>query len=215
MDKTLTTRGTGAAAGTPDAMKLSVAVVVRARSVSDALAGTASGVKAVGEVARRFTTDERIASIGLHVWPQHDNDGRQVGYEARHTLSVYCLELANAGELVTALGELEGRVLIEGVEPVIADPRPLAVVARERAWADALRKADELAGLAGVALGGVVTVTEGGVSHEPTEARLMSGKADAMSFEGGSQSVTASLTVTWSLGGSPVGSPVGSSVGSG
>jgi len=122
MDKTLTTRGTGQASGTPDAMRPSVAVVVRGGSVSDALAGTASGVTALGEVARRFTSDERITSTGLHVWPQHDNAGRQVGYEARHTLSVYCLDLAKAGDMVTALGDLEGRVLIEGVEPVIADP---------------------------------------------------------------------------------------------
>ena len=199
MDKTLTTRGTGQAAGTPDAMKLSVAVVVRGGSVSDALAGTASGVAALGELARRFTSDERITSIGLHVWPQHDNSGRQVGYEARHTLSVYCLDLAKAGELVSALGDLEGRVLIEGVEPVIADPTPLSVLARERAWADAKRKADELAGLAGVSVGDVVTIAEGGVSHEPLEARMLAAKADSMSFEAGSQSVTASLTVTWSL----------------
>jgi uncharacterized protein len=198
MEKTLTTRGAGTAAGTPDAMKLGVAVVVRGQSVSDALAGTASGVSALGEVARRYTTDERIASVGLHVWPHHDNDGRQVGYEARHTLSVYCLDLAKAGELVTALGELEGRVLIEGVEPVIADSTPLTVKARERAWADAKAKADELAGLAGVSVEGVVTIIEGGASHEPIEARMMAAR-DSVSFEAGSQSVSASLTVTWEI----------------
>jgi uncharacterized protein YggE len=200
MDRTLTTRGTGTAAGTPDAMKLSVAVAVRGPSVSDALAGTASGVRALGVVARRFTTDERITSVGLHVWPHHDNDGRQVGYEARHTLSIYCLDLAKAGELVTALGELEGRVLIEGVEPVIADPTSLTVLARERAWADALAKAEDLAALAGVSVGPVVTVVEGGASHEPIEAmRTGAVTMDKTSFESGSQSVRASLAVSWEI----------------
>src|SRR5689334_21297255 len=106
MDRNLTTQGHGAAAGTPDAIKLSVAVVTRSPTVSGALAGTASGVAALGEVARRYTTDERISSTGLNVWPAHDNEGRQVGYEARHSLSVYCLDLDKAGELVTAVGEL-------------------------------------------------------------------------------------------------------------
>lgn len=199
MDRTLTTSGFGQASGAPDAMTISVGVVVRAATVADALAGTASGVTALGEVARTFTTDERITSTGLNVWPAHDNEGRQTGYEARHSLTIYVLDLGKAGELVTALGALEGRVLIEGIQPVIADPAPLAVVARERAWADARSKADELSALAGVSVGGVVTISEGGVSHQPVEARMFSAKADAMSFESGSQSVTASMTVTWAI----------------
>ena len=200
MDKTLTTRGAGSASGTPDAMRITLGVVARAGSVSGALSGAASGVSAVGEVAREHTTEERITSTGLQVWRSYDNNGQPVGYEARHGLTIYCLELVKAGDLVTALGELEGRVLVEGMEPVIADPAPLAVLARERAWADALGKADELAGLAGVSLGEVVTVLEGGVSHEPFEGgMLLAAKADATRFEAGSQSVSAALTVTWAL----------------
>ena len=174
MDRTITTAGFGQASGTPDAMRISVAVVVRAATVADALAGTSSGVAALGELARRFTTDERIGSTGLNVWPYHDNEGRQVGYEARHALSIYCPDLGKAGELVTALGDLADRVLVDGIQPVIADPSPLAAVARERAWSDARAKAEELAALADVA------------------------------FEAGSQEVSASLTVTWSL--APAGS---------
>jgi uncharacterized protein YggE len=199
MDRTLTVSGTGAALGTPDAMKLSLAVVARAGSVSGALSGVASGVTALGEVARRYTDDDRIASVGLHVWPHHDNSGRQTGYEARHTLAVYCLDLAKAGELVTELGSLADRVLVEGVEPVIADPAPLLRLARERAWADAQAKADELCGLAGTSIGDVLTIKEGGGSHEPMDVRLVVGKAEGMPFEAGAQSVSAMLTVTWSL----------------
>ncbi|HSV40229.1 MAG TPA: SIMPL domain-containing protein [Nocardioidaceae bacterium] len=200
MERTVTTRGVGQASGTPDAMKIGVAVAVRGRSVSDALAGTATGVRAVGEVARAFTTDERITSTGLNVWPAHDNDGRQSGYECRHQLSIYCVDLEKAGELVTALGDL-GRVLIEGVQPVIADPSTLAVTARQRAWDDALSKAEELARLADASLGGVLTIAEEGQSHQPFEARdMLAAKQDSTSFEAGSQVVSASLTVSWSLG---------------
>jgi len=198
MDRTLTTRGSGEASGTPDAMRISLAVVVRGRAVSDALAGTASGVAAVGELARSFTTEDRITSTGLNVWPAFDNDGRQSGYECRHSLSLYCLDLEKAGDLVTAVGEL-GRVLIEGVQPTIAEPGPLAVTARERAWADAKEKAEELATLAGAALGEVITVVEdaGSAVPYPREA-AMAAKLDTR-FEAGSLAVGATLTVTWAL----------------
>ena len=199
MERTLTTRGTGEASGTPDAMRISVAVVVRGRAVSEALAGTASGVAAVGELARSFTTDERISSTGLNVWPAYDNDGRQAGYECRHTLSVYCVDLDKAGELVSALGDLQGRVLIEGVQPTLSEPAPFAVQARERAWADARAKAEELAALAGATLGEVVSVVEGGGGAVPYARDVaMAAKAETH-FEAGSQAVGAVLTVTWAL----------------
>jgi uncharacterized protein len=200
MAQTLTTQGTGTASAPPDAMRIGVAVVVRSSAVAQALAGTTSGVEALGEVARRFTADEQIASTGLHVWPAYDEHGRPSGYEARHTLSVYCLGLAKAGELVTALGDLHSRVLVESVEPVIADPAPLAVTARQRAWTDARSKADELATLAGLTVTGVVSIAEGGQAQAPVEARPLAVKADAVRFEPGAQSVSATLTVTWSLG---------------
>ena len=176
-----------------------MAVVVRGTAVSEALAGAASGVQAVGELARGFTNDERIGSTGLHVWPAYDNDGRSAGYECRHTLSIFCPDLEKAGDLVSALGDLHGRVLIENVQPVIADTAPLEVVARERAWADARAKADELAALAGAEVAGVVTIVEEGAGHQPIREVMEMAKADSTRFEAGSQAVTAGLTVTWSL----------------
>jgi uncharacterized protein YggE len=200
MDKTLTTRGTGSASGTPDALRLYVAVVVAAKSVSDALTGTASAVTAVGEVARRHTTEDRIASRGLQVQPQYDNNGRQIGYEARHSLTVFCPGLDKGGELVTALGALQDRVRIDGFEPVLSDPSPIAVEARADAWADARRKADELAALAGGAVGEAVAIVEGEDAGRPMGRYIaQSAMADSMPIEAGSQSVSATVTVTWAL----------------
>jgi uncharacterized protein len=199
MDKTLTTRGTGSASGTPDALRLRVAVVVGGSSVTDALAGTASGVAGVGEIARGYTTDEHIASQGLNVWPQYDNNGRQVGYEARHSLTVTCSGLDKGGGLVMALGALQDRVRIEGFEPVLTDPSPLAVEARAAAWADARSKAEELAALAGGSVGEAVAIVEGGDVGHPVRGYVAESMADSMPIEAGSQSVSATVTVTWAL----------------
>lgn len=198
MEPTITTTGTGSASGVPDAMRIALAVVGQGDTVAVALATCASGVVATGETAREFTTEDRVRSTGLNVWPRHDNEGRQVGYEARHALSVSCDGLENAGRMVTALGDLGDRALVESIEPVISDPAPLAVVARERAFGDARAKADELAAYAGLAVTGVLAITEGGAASIGHPRAAMA-KADAMPFEAGSQSVVATLTVTWAV----------------
>lgn len=199
MDRTITTIGSGSASGVPDAMRIGLAVVGHGSTVADALAACASGVGAVSATAREHVAEDRVRSTGLNVWPRHDNEGRQAGYEARHSLTVTCDGLENAGRLVTALGDLEGRVLVDGVEPVISAPGPLAASAREQAYADARAKAEELASYAGLTVTGVLAVVEGGAA-EIGHPRMLAAEA-AMPFEAGTLSVSATLTVTWSAAG--------------
>lgn len=195
---TVTTTGTGAAAGVPDAARLSLGVQVRAPSVADALARTASGVAAVVEVATRFTERDKVASRGFWVHPDHTPQGRRDGYAAGHRLVLDCPSLDAAAALVDALAETVGDLLaVDGVTPVVSDPAALRVQAREAAFADARATAEQLAGLAGRALGEVVSVVEGGAAR-PVEV-LRATPAAATAFEPGTEDVTATLTVTWSL----------------
>jgi len=195
---TVTTTGSGAAAGVPDSLRLDLAVRCSGQSVSAALARTASGVAVLVEVAHRFTDRERVGSRALQVYPDHDREGRMVGYVAEHRVLVHCDSLDAGGQLVSALGDEVGDVLVvQSVRPVVADPAPLRVEARAAAVADARAVATELAGLAGRSLGEVLTVAEGGAPGpggfaEPAALR-------ATSFEPGTEDVTATVTVTWAL----------------
>jgi uncharacterized protein YggE len=198
----ITTVGEGQAAGTPDTLRLHVAVHHTAASVSDALAGCASRLEAAVAVANQFTEPHRIGSTGLHVDREHDEQGRAgTGWVAHHALRIEVPDVAASGDLVTALAEGVGEALRIGhVEMYLADPGDLAVQARAAAFDDARAKAEELAALAGRRVTDVVAVAEGAgarpyVAGEVAPAAM---SRAGTSFEPGSATVSAALTVVWS-----------------
>jgi uncharacterized protein YggE len=200
MDRTVTVMGQGSATAVPDTALVRVAAVHRAASVADAFAGVASAVAAIGTEARRFTDERSIASRGLHVWPAHDNQGRQSGFEARHSVEIGCPDLTAASALLEALVAAVGnRLHVESVNLQVSEPGPLVTEAREAAYADAVVRATHLAGLAGASLGPIVSVIEGGGFQPFGEAvGVASMKADA-SFEPGETAISATVTASWQL----------------
>jgi uncharacterized protein YggE len=197
----VTTTGTGAAAGVPDAARLTLVVQTSAPTVTDALARTAAGVGAAVEVATRFTDRDQVASRGFWVHPDHTPQGRRDGYAAGHRLVLDCPSLDAAAALVDALGAAVGDDLaVDAVAPVVSDPAALRVEARAAAFADARATAEQLAGLAGRALGEVVSVVEGGDTPGLPTGLAVRTASGSTAFEAGTESVAATLTVTWSLG---------------
>lgn len=200
MDRTVTVMGQGRATAVPDTALVRVAAVHRAASVADAFAGVSSAVTVIGTEARRFTEERRIASRGLQVWPAHDNQGRQSGFETRHSIEIGCADLPAASALLEALVEAVGdRLQVEGVTLQVSEPGPLLTEAREAAYADAVVRATHLAGLAGASLGPIVSVTEGGGwAPFPEAGSMREMKADA-SFEPGETAISATVTASWQL----------------
>jgi uncharacterized protein YggE len=198
-DPSITTVGEGKAAGTPDSLRLHVTVQHRAGSVSDALSGCASRLEAAVEVARRFTDQERIGSSGLHLDRAHDDRGSELrDWIAQHSLRIDVPDVAASGELVTALADTVDTLRIGHVEMYLSDPGELEIRARAGAFADARRKADELAALAGMRVVGARTVVEGGGGPRPYAGEVAMAKMGT-SFEPGTATVAAGLTVTWSV----------------
>ena len=200
MNRTVTVMGQGTAKAVPDTALVRVAAVHRAASVADAFAGVSSAVAAIGTEARRFTDERRIASRGLQVWPAHDNQGRQSGFETRHSMEIGCPDLAAASALLEALvGVVGDRLQVEGVSLQVSEPGPLVTEAREAAYADAVVRATHLAGLAGASLGPIVSVSEGGGWAPFPEAEgFRAMKADA-SFEPGETAISVTVTASWQL----------------
>lgn len=200
MDRTVTVSGFGRATAVPDTAVVRVAAVHRAAGVAEAFAGVASGVAAIGVEARKVTDERRIASTGIQIWPAHDHQGRQAGFEARHSLQVGCPSLEIASALLQALVDTVGdRLQVEGVSLEVADPSGALTEARTGAYADALSRATHLAALAGAALGPIVSLSEtvqrGGMME--TGAR-MAMQADA-ALEPGEQQIGATITASWQL----------------
>lgn len=192
--------GSGTAATRPDALRFAVALEVRGATPAEAL--TACGVVqdavlAVLDVAGA----QDLRPGGLQVqpgWdPEHDRPGRP---QATSRLSALLPDPAEAGAVVEAALQAGGEaVRVEGLSPVVRDPGPVLVQAREAAWRDALATATQYADLAGASLGAVLEVREGdGTTRFEVLASRRGGSYDPV---GGDADVAAAVTVTWALTG--------------
>lgn len=197
--RTVTVTGQGSTSIAPDSAVVRVSAGGRARGVADAMAACSSAADLVGEVARRHTEAPRVRSTGINLWPRHDNQGQQRGFDARHSMEIGCADIDAAGALLTELAQTVGDALsVDGVSLEVSDPSVARSVAVDAAFADARRQAEQLADLAGATLGEVLSIggSGGGGGSAPyaEQAMLRSAK-----LEPGETSVGASLVVTFAL----------------
>lgn len=200
MSSHLEVSGTGRASAVPDVVRLQVGVRVDGDDVSSALADAGSRAAGLAQAARDHglgAADLRTTDTGVH--PRHDREGTTVvGYTAYQNLSVTVRDASLVGGLVDAFAGVAGNALtIDHIGLDVADPEPLLARAREAAFADARRKAEQYAALAGRELGKVrdlCDVVQGG--PQPRMAMMAMRAADT-SVELGEHTVTATVVVRW------------------
>ncbi len=200
--RTITVVGHGVTRVAPDTAVIRLGAVHRASTLVDALAGVASAGETLVAVARRRVSGPRVTSRELTVWPAHDHEGRPDGFEARHGYTILCGDLELAGAIVNELADEVGdRLQVEGVTLEVSDTQAAAVGACAAAYADARARASHLAALAGVRLGEVQTVVEGGVTAATAAADrgLEAMVKGDVSFEPGQSTLSQTLTVTWAV----------------
>jgi uncharacterized protein YggE len=148
--------------------------------------------------------DAATSSVSVHA--EEDYSGqrgpRLLGYRAEHGLEVVLRDLAAAGRVlgdaVAAGGEA---VRLHGVSFAVEDDADLRAQAREAAWADALRAGEQLARLAGGALGAVRSIADtpvrDGGGPVPMAARAAS--VAEIGLQPGGIDVRTALAVVWEL----------------
>ncbi len=199
--RTVTVTGLGTTTATPDSAVVRVAAVARADSVADAFSSSSSTAARIGAVARRHTSEERIASTGISLWPWHDNQGQARGFEARHSLTVGCVDLDATGALLAELAtEIGDALAVDGVMLEVSSPVAAQEQAVAAAYADAVRQATQLAGLAGGVLGEVLAIGQSGAVGVGGGGGP-GGRVESISakLEPGETAIASHLTVTWSL----------------
>ncbi|HEU4330442.1 MAG TPA: SIMPL domain-containing protein [Lapillicoccus sp.] len=197
--------GSGKASATPDVVRLALGVTCDGDDVSSALREVGARVQAIGEAARaQDVRGNDISSTGAGVHPRYDRDGqRVVGYQANHRLGILVRDVERVGAVVDAVAGVAGNSLsVDSIQLDLSDVSALQDEARSAAFLDARAKAAQYAALSDAPLGEVLSVVEGAVAGGPPRPmmRMAMASADsAMPVEAGEQSVTASVTVTWSL----------------
>jgi uncharacterized protein YggE len=197
--KTITVTGAGTVTTVPDRASFDFTVETRAATAKAALAqnaAAATDVVAALKNAGIAAADLQTSQISLV--PQTKPDGTDiVGYAASSTVSAKTT-IAKAGALVdAAVGA--GANGVSGPMLSRSDQDSLYRDALKKAVADAKSKAEALASAAGLTLGGVQAIVEGGQSSPP----IMYAKADAAAsvpIEPGTQTIDASVTVTYEAG---------------
>ena len=204
---TVTVGGAGAATTVPDTALLTLGVEthgstpVEALDASrDALDQVLAALDAEGvEPARRTT-----GGLELHEdWESRQPGRGPVAYLAGARLTVRLAGPARAGQVAAAAVAAGGDgARVHGLSLVVGDLAAVAAAAREAAWRDALARAGQYAGLAGLALGPVLEITE--APPPPPDARpmrLLAAEAapSGPAVEPGESVVWAAVTATWSL----------------
>lgn len=197
---TVTVTGSGASTVAPDSAVVRLAALARAGGVAEAYAALSAAAATLVEVAERHTEARRIASTGITVWPTRDHDGRETGYEARHSYAIACADLAGAGAMLAELArEVGDGLAIDSVGLEVGDDHGAGDKAREAAFHDARDRAAQLARMAGAGLGAVQSIVEGGPADGPSPLAGAATMRDSGSLHPGVATVRSTVTVVWEL----------------
>jgi uncharacterized protein len=199
----ITVTGTGSAKAVPDVAEWSFGVRSEAAGANEALRANSEAMERVLEALRSAgIRGEDLRTEQVSVYPRTTPDGRSVdGYTASNTVHAVVRELGAAGEVVdTAVGV--GANEVYGPTLRLEDERAQYRTAIDSAYADALARAEAIAGEAGLELGGPLAIVEGaGGGPIPYDARAAAEDAAlAVPVEPGVQEVTATLSVTFAIG---------------
>ena len=190
----------------PDMATVRIGVAREARLAGDALRLMSmgmTGVLALLESEGIAARDIQTTNVALHPRFQRTNDGRPprvVGYVASSDLMVRVRDLDALGGVLDAVVS-EGANSMNGISFGVAEHAPLEEKARRAAVAVAREKASVLADAAGVALGPVVSIHEGGAAPAPGPVmRSMAMEDSAVPIAGGEIDIRSQVTITFAIG---------------
>ena len=190
--KTISVTGNGSIETVPDRATFSFTVTTNADTAKAALARNGAAADAVAAALQ----GAKVQTSDVMLQPQLNEAGTAVlGYTASTTVTAET-ELAKAGPLVDAAVDA-GATGVSGPSWSRSDYNALYRQALQNAVADAKAKAQALADSAGLALGSVTSMTEGGGVVQPLPYASAVSDGGVAKLEPGTQTVDASVTVTF------------------
>lgn len=199
--------GTGQAFGTPDQASVSVGVETFATTVGEATTQNQATVdKVMAALKAMGIADEDIqtANYSLYAEQKYGDNGPEgiAGYRVSNQVNVKIRDINQVGDVLAAATDA-GANSIYGVSFSVADPEALLQQARAAAMADAAKRAQSLAQLGNVALGGITTISESyGAAAFPmaaTASYAMDMAAPVPSINPGQLSFEVQVQVTYAI----------------
>jgi len=207
-DRTLTVSGQGEASGVPDRAVLNAGVLTEAKTASAALAENSRAMNSVFAALKRSGIPDRsIQTSNFNISPQYTPyDGNNpkpqaiIGYQVSNQVTVRIDDVSKVGEGIDALVN-SGANQAGGINFTFKNAKPMLAEARTEAVKDAMEKARTYAAAAGITLGSIISIQEGGNDYpRPMAVMAMAREKDQSTpVAAGEQSITANVTVTFSI----------------
>ena len=212
--------GTGEVFAIPDTGLFSFSVVEEGKTVGDAQNKASKKINSIISAVKSLGVLEKdIKTTGYNSYPKYEYSAMPIcaqgycppskqiltGYEVNQTVSVKIRKTADAGAVLTKVGDLDA-TNISGLDFVIDDMDSVNSQARDKAIKDAKQKAEVLAKSLGIKLKKIVNFYESGNGppiYYAMEAKGMGG--DMMptpvvpQLPTGENKVTSNVTITYEL----------------
>ncbi len=202
----ITVTGVGSVSVVPDMALVTVGASAEADTAKAAMDETSQITAAILDrlteagVAER---DVQTSDLSLNpLWSNRSSSENRPaisGYQASNRVTVRVRELGALGEILDAVLS-DGANTLGGIQFMLADPEPVLNDARVRAVADARARAELFATAAGVTLGPLVSLSEGGAQMPAPEMFGMARMADsAVPVAQGELDMRASVTLVYQI----------------
>jgi hypothetical protein len=204
--RTISTSGHGEVRAVPDMAEVRAGVTITAPTAAQALAANSSRMQSVFVALRKMGVPEKnIQTTNFFVSPQYSNgEGntarRLTGYQVSNDVTVRLEDIGKVGSALDAL-VAAGANQMNGISFSIQNPGPVLEKARAEAVADARTRAETYAKAAGVNLGTILSISEGGgEAPRPVMYRMAAAMAAPPTpVAAGEQTVSADVAMVWEI----------------
>ena len=204
----ITVSGMGEATARPDQASVTLGVITEATTAREALSANNAAMQGVfDQLTQIGIAEENIQTTNFSISPQYppyrqdNNEPRRiVGYQVSNNVTVLFDNLDDLGPGLDAIVS-SGANQLYGISFSISETDDLLMSARADAVADARAKAEVLAEAAGVTLGRVLNISEGG-SYNPQPvmyARAEMAMDSAVPVAAGQQTLSANVSMTFEI----------------
>jgi len=200
----ITARGQGSITGAPDTVTVVLGVQTQGPSAKGALdANTQQATALINMLKGRGVAEADLQTSQLSVNPSYNPaNGRISGYEVTNQVTATLHNIAAAGGIIDAAGEVAGdAVRVQQLSFSIDDDSAMRATARADAVKQAQAQARQMADAAGVRLGRIRSISE--VSTPPpspmSRQSMDAAAGAAVPLQPGTQKLTVSVDVVYDI----------------
>jgi len=202
-----TVSGTGKTSVTPDIGRVTVGIQSQGITVKASQTTMNTVINTVSESIKKLGIDKKdIKTVNYSIHPDYDyTNGKQriTGYSANTNLLITIRDMEKTNDVIDS-ATANGANTVSGVSFDVEDKTKAENDARELAIAEAKKKAENAAKIAGFRLGKILNYQENFNGAPQPREFLMAAKADAVStpttqVEPGSQELSVTVTLSYEL----------------